>query len=320
MDELLAKYLLGEASKEEIQAIEAWVKASSDNQKHFNHFKLIWETSKLLKIESKLDPDELWAEFKQMTQNTGNKATRRSMFFERRWMQIAAIALVLCIAGGVLYTALKPSKVNMLTLQSAGQVRTGTLPDGSVITLNKYSSIVYPDKFTGNTREIKLARGEAFFNIEHDKTKPFLIHVNDAIVQVLGTSFNIKTGNGKAEVIVETGIVQVIRNKVAIRLQPAEKVDIDYQSGGMKKGQSTDQLYNYYRTKKLVANKTPLWRVVEVLNEVYKANIVIADKKLAGRTLTTTFDISNPLDRNLQIISETFNVKIVRKAGRIIIQ
>lgn len=319
MDELLAKYLLGEATNDEMQAIDEWVKTSEDNLKYFTHFKLIWETSELLKIESNLDADESWAEFKQLANKNQPSAGIRPLRRPVSWMKMAAIWLLVLGIAGILYTVIKPGKPNMLTLQTTDKVKTDTLADGSIITLNKHSVITYPEKFVGNNREISLNKGEAFFDIAHDPSKPFLIHINDAVVKVVGTSFNIKTSDSKTEVIVESGIVQVIRKKVIIRLTPKERADIDYGSVTIKKGLSTDQLYNYYRTDQLVADKTPLWRVVEVLNEAYNANIVIADKKLGLRPLTTTFNIGS-LDRNLQIISETFNVHIVRKGNKIIIQ
>jgi transmembrane sensor len=258
MDELLAKYMLGEATNDEVKAIDDWVKASDDNLKYFTHFKLIWQTGELLKIESKLDTDASWAEFKQLTKQTNNDtATIKQLNPWTRWMKAAAIWLALFGTSAIVYNLLKPVKVTMLTLQTAGLVKTDTLADGSVITLNKYSVITYPDKFTGDTREIKLNKGEAFFDIVHNKKKPFLIHVNDAVVQVLGTSFNIKNSAAQTQVIVETGVVQVIRKKVVVRLTPKEKVDINYQSGDMKKSLSMDQLYDYYRTKQLKADNTP---------------------------------------------------------------
>jgi transmembrane sensor len=318
IDGLLAKYMLGEASAEEIRSIDEWLAASDDNVKYFNHFKLIWETSKSLAAESTLDVDASWEEFKQAAINKPQTKVI-SLSKNLRWMKIAALWFVFFGAAALLYVVLNPVKPVMLALQTTGNVETDTLSDGSVITLNKNTRISYPEKFTGDTREIALNKGEAFFNIAHNKSKPFLIHVNNAVVKVVGTSFNIKIDTAKTVVIVETGIVQVISKKVTIRLKPQDKADIDNSTATIKKETNTDQLYNYYRTKQLFANKTPLWRVVEVLNEAYHSNIVIANKNLENRTLTTTL-ILDSLDQNLSVIQETFNVHITRSADKIIIQ
>ncbi|MDB5147159.1 MAG: hypothetical protein JWQ57_1179 [Mucilaginibacter sp.] len=318
MEDLLTKYMLNETTPVENETINRWLSENEDNRKYFDHFKLIWDTSRQLKIESKLDPDASWAEFKQLAQNrSGVSAKVKPLNAANRWLKIAAIWLAILGGAGILYAVLRPGKPNMLTLQSGNIVRKVTLADGSFITMNKNSVLNYPDRFTGNTREITL-KGEAFFDVAHDKSKPFMIHVNDVVVKVVGTSFNIKATGPNTEVIVETGIVQVIQQEIVVKLKPKEKASV--QAGRMQKGSSQDELYNYYRTQKFVANKTPLWRLVDVLNEAYHANIVIDNKKLANRTITTTFK-ADSLDRILELISKTLgDVKVIKKPHLIIIK
>lgn len=318
MDELLVKYMLGEAKPEEITAVDEWLKTSDDNRRYFEQFKMIWKMGALLKHESQLDPDQSWQAFRQKVQAPAGEAKPVNAFVSRRWLSIAAMWLVLFGAIAIAYTLFRTKEVKMLVADSGNEVKIDTLADGSVITLNKHSVVTYPDKFTGDTREIKLNKGEAFFNIAHNKAKPFLIHVNDAIVRVVGTSFNIKYGQDTTRVIVETGVVQVIRAKVKVSLRPKERADVD-RNGNIKKSINKDEFYNYYRTRRLVANETPLWRVVQVLGEAYGVNISIPDKKLANIKLTTILELTS-LDANLNVIAATFNVTTVRKGNQITIQ
>lgn len=327
MDELLAKYMIGEATPAEMELVVQWVKESEYNKKYFAHFKLIWETSKELKTESKIDVAASWEEFKKIRQNATQQsavaqqpgAVIRPLNGTFRWMKIAAIWVSVVGIAGLIYTFWYSGEPKLITLQSYNTITTDTLSDGSVITLNKNSVITYPEEFTGNTRSVRLINGEAFFSIAHDHSKPFLVHLNDAVVKVVGTSFNISNNKTAAEIIVETGIVEVIREKVIIRLKPTEKAAIDYKSGAVTRGLSKDNFYNYYRTKEFVANQTPLWRVVEVLNAVYQVNIQIPDQALANRTLTTTLRLG-ALEPNLELIATTFKVQIVHQAGKIIIR
>jgi len=319
MDELLTKYMLNETTPVENETINRWLSENENNRKYFDHFKLIWNTSRDLKIESKLNPEASWAEFKQLAQSRSEAPVKvRTLSPVNRWLKIAAIWLVILGSAGILYAVFKPAKANLLTLQSGNVVRKVTLSDGSFITMNKNSVLNYPDKFTGDTREISL-KGEAFFDVAHDKSKPFMIHVNDVVVKVVGTSFNIKATGPNTEVIVETGVVQVIQQEIVVKLKPKEKASV--QGGRLQKGNSQDELYNYYRTQKFVANKTPLWRLVDVLNEAYHANIVIDNKKLANRTITTTFK-ADSLDNILKTIADTFggDVKVIKKPHLIIIK
>jgi ferric-dicitrate binding protein FerR (iron transport regulator) len=320
IDELLAKYMLGEAKLADIEAIDKWISASKHNLKYFTHFKLIWETSAVLKIESNIDVEKAWEEFKELTEKNSNRsATIRQLYPKKRWMLIATIWISFFGIAGLLYAILHPGRTVTLALQTTNQVRIDTLMDGSVITLNKNSILYYPDRFSDTAREVKLDKGEAFFNIAPDKRKPFLIRVNDVLIKVTGTSFNIKNARENTEVIVKSGIVQVSRRKVTIKLNAGEKLNINYYTGELKKEPNTDELYNYYYTHQFVLNNTPLWRIAEVLNGAYNVNIVIPDKKMADCTLNTTFR-DGPLDDMLNVIEQTLEVHIVKYANMIIIQ
>jgi transmembrane sensor len=328
MDELLAKYMMGEATPAEMELVAQWRKEGEYNEKYFAHFQLIWKTAKNLQKESHLDVEDSWAEFRQLrVKAIPNPAVKfihtevKDNFINSyaQWLKMAAVWVSIISLVALWYTFTHTAEPGMLQLQSFNTVKTDTLPDGSVITLNKNSVLSYPEQFKGNTREIALLKGEAFFKIAHNHTKPFIVHLNDAVVKVVGTSFNIRHSKVDAEVIVETGIVEVISKKVTIRLQPKEKAEIDYQSGTITKGLSKDNFFNYYRTNEFVANQTPLWRIVEVLNAVYQVNILVPDPVLANRTLTTTLRLG-ALDPILDVIANTFNVRIVREPGKIIIK
>ncbi|MBB5637838.1 hypothetical protein HDE68_003763 [Pedobacter cryoconitis] len=64
------------------------------------------------------------------------------------------------------------------------------LPDGTKVWLNAASSLRYPLAFQGNERKVELT-GEAYFEVAKDKTRPFKVHSNNQVVEVLGTHFNI---------------------------------------------------------------------------------------------------------------------------------
>lgn len=206
-----------------------------------------------------------------------------------------------------------------LALQTQTGTRIDTLPDGSVITLNKFSELKYPEKFVGNSRNISLEQGEAFFDVAKNRNKPFIIQVKDITVKVVGTSFNIKISDKNTEVIVETGIVQVSKNGKTVDLLPSEKVTVSSSNSSLIKENSTDHLYNYYRSKEFEANETPLKRVIEVLNEAYGAHIILEREELGELTLTTTFK-NESLDDILDVISKTFNLKVEKKNKTIIIK
>lgn len=313
------KHLLGEASLEEEQAVMEWMNESTTNKEHYNQLKKIWDNSKKLAIDSTLDVNKAWERFQTRVadQSESPKISRRGGL---SWMRVAAAVILLAGLGiAAYYVVNNYSSPKEIIAQTSQNVLTDTLSDGSIVTLNKQSTITYPSKFKGNTRAIAL-KGEAFFNVAPDKKKPFIISVNDVQVTVVGTSFNIKSENGNTEVIVETGIVRVTRSGKTVELIAGEKIAIAANDSNVTKEAVSDKLYNYYRSKEFVCDDTPLWKLVQVLNEAYDAKISIGRKELNDMRLTTTFN-NESLEKVLEVIHLTFDITVIKKEdGQIILQ
>jgi transmembrane sensor len=318
MDELIAKYLLQEATAMEIAQVDAWVAESDANKKAFEHFKFLWDESKKIATTNTADENVAWQKFKNKRDAPRQEITVVPIK-KYSWMQAAAAVLVLVVGGWFLRNSFKEDAAKQILVQATKNVLIDTLPDNSVVTLNKNASIEYDSKFTkGNQRNIKLT-GEAFFNVTPNKEKPFIIKVNDVEIKVVGTSFNVKTINGQTEVIVKTGVVQVTRNGKMVSLTPQEKILTTADKNVLVKETTKDKLFNYYQSKEFVCEETPLWRLVEVLNEAYDSDIIIGRKELRNLSITTTF-ANEPLDTVLQIIATTFQLQIINKEGQIILQ
>lgn len=88
-----------------------------------------------------------------------------------------------------------------------------TLSDSTKVWINAATKLEFPLAFNGNTREVKLT-GEAYFEVRHDASKPFIVHSGGLDVKVLGTSFNIKAyDNEPLQTSLVTGRVEASLNK-----------------------------------------------------------------------------------------------------------
>ena len=312
------KYLLGEASPEEKQEVNEWMSKNAANKETYLQLQKIWDNSKKLAANSTVDADKAWERFQKRVggQNQAPKILKPSRF---SWMRIAASVILIAGVGILAYFMINNNGSKEMVAQTGQNVLVDTLPDGSVITLNKRSAITYPSKFKGNSRTIAL-KGEAFFTVAPDKKKPFIISVNDVQVTVVGTSFNIKSENGNTEVVVETGIVRVTRAGKTVELNAGEKIVMDANDSNTIKEKVTDKLYNYYRSKVFVCDDTPLWKLVQVINEAYDVNIIIGRKELRDGKLNTTFN-NESLDQILEVIRLSFDdITITKKDGQIILE
>ena len=312
------KHLLGEASPEEEQTVIEWMKENETHQEYYNQFKKIWDQSKTLASGSNVDVNKAWERF----QNRISEQLEPAKILKPRfsWLRVAATIILIAGLGVTLFMLInKNTEPKEMVAQTGQNVLIDTLSDGSVITLNKRSTVTYPSKFKGNTRAIAL-KGEAFFNVAPDKKKPFIISVNDVQVTVVGTSFNIKSENGNTEVVVETGIVRVTRAGKTVELNAGEKIVMDANDSNTIKEKVTDKLYNYYRSKVFVCDDTPLWKLVQVINEAYDVNIIIGRKELRDGKLNTTFN-NESLDQILEVIRLSFDdITITKKDGQIILE
>jgi transmembrane sensor len=294
------------------------IASDPEYQKHFEQFKTIWNASRNLAEQSTVDENAAWQRFKnRVTYKEQQETIEQKHQFG--WRKVAASVFALVGIGLAILLITNQQNANKtIVFQSFQQVLNDTLSDASVITLNKNSTLTHPKKFAGNTRLVTL-KGEAFFKISPNAQKPFIIAINDLQVKVVGTSFNIKETNGNTEIVVETGIVQVSRKGKTVELIAGEKLNSKNGTASMVKEPVKDKLYNYYRTKEFACEETPLWKLVEILNEAYHANIIIGNSAIRSLPITTTF-YNESLDQVLLIISETLNITVVKKDNNIVLQ
>ena len=319
-DDLLVKYLLGEATAPESRQVEAWIAAGPGNLRYFEHFKLIWDSSRELAAKSTANEENAWQRFQQRV-NTGNPSSQGRVRSLNRWLSTWQVAAMLIATAGIItmiyFFAGNAGTGTPVVLAATNTSQVDTLPDGSVITLNKHSSLSYAGAYNKEKRTVEL-QGEAFFKVTPNKDKPFVVEVNGITVTVTGTSFNIKTNGKTTEVIVETGSVQVSNSRQTIALTPKEKVVVAPSDAVLAKENVTDQLYSYYRDKVFVCDNTPLWKLVQVLNEAYDAHIVIESKEKRQLPLTATYEGS--LDNILDIVAQTLDLTVTNDNSRIILK
>jgi transmembrane sensor len=333
IDDLLIKVILLEASEDEQQQVRDWVAISPTNERYYADFARIWEESRNLAIYSTVNEEDAWNDFKGRIGGEGEAADgggvdgtgrRRGRVIDMAsrgnypWLRAAAVFLVL-MAGGWLYYTYNYRPAQFLSVYSNGNVLTDTLPEGTIVTLNKQSSIRYRRLFAGDSRPVELT-GEAFFKVAPDMNKPFIVHAEGASIEVIGTSFNVRSTGDTTEVIVETGMVEITKGQHTLRVRAHEKAVIGKNGLPPVKGDIQDELYNYYRTNVFECDGTPLWRMVEKLNEVYHARIGIGDSRLRNLPLTTTFRVGDEsLDEILNVIARTLKITITRNGQEIIL-
>lgn len=313
-EDLLGKFLARETDAQESALVNDWLDKNEQNKKELADYQVIWDKTKELKQEQTVDVDLAWNKVKSKMQHP-KEAKVIPMYPKKVWSpaRIAA-SITLIIATGLLVLLLTNKKTELLTIQTNRNTIQQTLPDGSVVFLNRNTKISYPSDFDGNTREISLS-GEAFFDIQRDESKPFIIHANGTDVKVLGTSFNVKAYDKNVRVNVESGKVQFASKKQKTILEKGEEAAFEAENDTIIKQLTYNKNAIAYKTRTYIFEDTSLENVINILSEGYQADIKIRNSALKTCRLTTTFE-NESLPNALNVIAETLNIKISKEGQK----
>jgi transmembrane sensor len=154
--------------------------------------------------------DELYSRIQQTINKDEQRPNMRNV-----WKYAASVAVFagIILAAGYRYmqNTSAPDHITLNQQKAArGHISKMELPDGTVVWLNAGSKLYFPQAFAKNKREVTL-EGEAYFDVKHENERPFLVHTQNVVTQVLGTSFNISSyaESGRIKVTVLSGKVAV---------------------------------------------------------------------------------------------------------------
>lgn len=196
-------------------------------------------------------------------------------------------------------------------LNAKGVKSTIALADGSKVWLNADSKIQYPTAFTGDTREVYL-NGEAFFDIEKNPRKPFIIHLANGTIRVLGTSFNVKAYDN--EMIVETSVstgkvafIPKLKNHVkadTIFLTPNNKVVYELSTEQATTSATVSEEDKAWIEGKLIFRSMLFEQIAVALERNFGKRVVFDDEEVKNYRLTGSFE-NNTLPEILYYLSRT---------------
>tara|TARA_R110001583_G_scaffold10417_4_gene47852 strand:+ start:21290 stop:22297 length:1008 start_codon:yes stop_codon:yes gene_type:complete len=321
--EIISKYLSGEMTESEQEVFEEELAVNPSYAEAIKASGKDLSRADLYLAKEAFDSEDAWFNVKnKITGNQENtpkfKIMKPSPF--KTFMRVAASIIILFGIGllaQTTYTNLYPNKTFVCEAGEAN--KSITLEDGSIITLNSDSKLIYPREFDKNERRVELI-GEAFFDIAKNPNKAFIINAKDAEVKVLGTSFNINAATNKVEVLVKTGKVQFSSiNKPGNKLILIPGDFASLQESNLEKVVSRDDNYLSWKTRQMIFRDTKLQEVAKVLNRTYQVQISFEDAELKDLALNSTFD-HEPLDNILNYMCSPFNLVYEKKGKEILIK
>lgn len=321
---LVTRKLAGEASADELNELAALIRNDPSLKEEWALLQKYWEQENqqqsastetaLQKVLRQIGADE--------TGTTGDRTPRIRPF--NLFLRIAAsviILLILFIGGHLLFNPNKTGQASnelVQKLNAKGVKSTIALADGSKVWLNADSKIQYPVTFMGNTREVWL-NGEAFFDIEKNPEKPFIIHLANGTIRVLGTSFNVKAYDNEqvVETSVATGKVAFIprskKNNEAdtIFLTPNRKVIYELATEQTTTSTTASEEDKAWIEGKLIFRSMFLEEIAITLERNFGKKVVFLDQETRQYRLTGSFE-NNTLPEIMYYLAKTkfFHYKI----------
>ncbi|MCB0822470.1 MAG: FecR domain-containing protein [Bacteroidales bacterium] len=316
---LTGKYLAGETTAEEQVTLENWVKASEANKRLFLEWKHAWQMAGINAMNFNIEKakqiiaDNFATEESVMLKIPREPATRK---LNISW-RIAAAVVIFAALGFLLFTMFGNNEQQLVASKS---VVAGTLADGSKITLNQNSTLVYPKKFDDDQRKVKL-NGDAFFEVAKNPEKPFIIEAGETQIKVLGTSFYVdaRPGQNQVEVTVKSGRVALIApDQSQVILTAGQKGIFIKNEKDLYKEENPDENYLAWKTGLIRFENTELGQVAKVLNRTYGVHITLQNRALENCRITANFE-NQTLADILLIVSETLDISVNRTANSIIL-
>ena len=273
-----------------------------------------WKEIKDMSISKEIDVEKAWKSVSSKLQQTesDNDLVKGRIFLMRHTLvRIAAVALILLSLGTVSYFVVSSGALSKKMVYATGDDQKNLLvelSDGSRIFLNRNSELSYTSDFGKKSRNVKL-RGEAFFEISADASKPFIIDAGSAMVKVVGTSFNVMTSNeeSEVEVFVKSGkvILSGTDNSGSVELDPGYIGKIDAEKTA--KNVNEDPNYLSWNTGLLIYNGQTLDVVFKDLKRVYNMDIVADDLTILDNKWTSPIDNQNQ-ETIIRLICVSFNL------------
>lgn len=197
---------------------------------------------------------------------------------------------------GVVFTAknnagTKAVGTNTIMTPKGGQFQV-VLPDGTHVWLNAASSLKFPSSFSGTERSVDLI-GEAYFEVAHNKEKPFKVKTENQEVQVLGTHFNVNAYPDEAGIntTLLEGAVKIISDKGATLIKPGQYLLLSRADQTIRVGNADIETVVAWKNGFFQFDKADLKTVLRQISRWYNIEVQyegkIPDRLFSGKIYRT---------------------------------
>lgn len=319
--DLLARYLAGQATPAEREEVERW-RERPENRRELERLQAIWQPAP---ADPSWDVDRAWQRVAGRLDREPAVVRRRAFGVPAPVLALAA-TILLVIGAAWVWTGRRPEPPAPVTYATqAGERREVELPDGTRIVLAPGTELSVAGDYGRGSRRVDL-QGEAWFEVEHDAARPFLVHAAGTITEDIGTEFLVQVlpADSGVRVALVSGSASLRRvgepAGAAVVLAPD---DIGLFAPGdatarVERGASLDALVAWHEGR-LEFEDARLVEVATAITRWYGIPVLLADGALAERRFTGTLRL-DALDGALEVLRLSLGVQTERRADTLVVR
>ena len=313
----LLRLIEGECSPQEAARIQAWIVADPRRARLLEELRVVWS---LTGGTASRDWNAAAAR-ERLVHARGLLMFPAANRFQwtAPWATRIAVAIAVTTAGLLSWSLHRGTVPPSEYATAAGQLSALRLPDGTRVLLGVASRLVVPRDYGAGARVVELD-GEAYFAVQHDAARPFLVHTRQGTTEDLGTEFAVRAyrGENQLQVVVASGRVALRGaarpEAVVATLSARDRAVIP--SGGaatVTRRVALEQALAWTRGT-LLFDDAPVGRVRAQLERWYDLDIVTDDPSLDAERITISF-ATKSADAAVDALARVLGVRVTRAGG-----
>ncbi len=198
---------------------------------------------------------------------------------------------------------------NIMRVPRGGEFKV-RLQDGTLVYMNSETELKYPVHFVGKERRVYLS-GEAYFEVQRDTAKPFIVEMNGNEVRVLGTEFNVRSYKDEKcqfTTLVTGKVLLTTHDHKCVELLPNEQGIVDLQ-GVLRKEQVDVTLYTAWKDGNFVFRKQRLENIMEIVERWYDLKVIFEDEGSKQVSFSGNVERYDDFSKLAEMLEATGSVK-----------
>jgi len=330
---LLIKYFRNQCSLDEVEQVLRWFQ--SEEGKHYLENRLDHDMSRYSQKENLLlspdiDSHRMLTEIEKATSRSNSKYTKK----DRWWLRVAVVLLISTFLAFASYWMVAETSLSAVSEYTQnenpvyhriaaedGPQRLITLGDGTTVRLNSSAILEIPENYPIAGRRVRV-QGEAYFDVVHNENEPFIVDIDDAVIHVLGTEFNVKENLDlhQVQVAVVDGKVSLSNkedfNGREVVLTKNTFASLDIKSGIIVMENTAVDNYLSWISGKLQFYDESLRNVSNYLNRLYGVKFHFESSNLSEKYISVEV-MDRGLEYVLDIVSQTIGISYQYCGGEV---